>query len=318
MQFYDIFNGDADGLCALHQLRLDEPRASRLITGVKRDTGLVARAGAAAGDEMTVLDCPLTRNRDAVAVLLEHGVHIRYFDHHDPGPIPQHPNFKAVIDTAPNVCSSLLVDRYLDGRHRAWAVVAAFGDNLVSAAQQAAAPLRLAAGQVLRLKELGECLNYNAYGESVADLHYDPADLYETMRRYPDPLDFVVDEPVFEVLRQGYSDDLYRAEEVKPIAEAAGYAVYTLPDAAWARRVSGVFANRLAQQHPLQAHAILTQRGEGFSVSVRAPIAAPRGADELCREFESGGGRVGAGGINFLPQTDFDRLVTALRRRYGA
>ncbi len=32
-----MFNGDADGICALHQLRLRKPLRSLLITGVKRD-----------------------------------------------------------------------------------------------------------------------------------------------------------------------------------------------------------------------------------------------------------------------------------------
>jgi hypothetical protein len=29
--YFDVFNGDADGLCALHQLSLAEPRAARLV-----------------------------------------------------------------------------------------------------------------------------------------------------------------------------------------------------------------------------------------------------------------------------------------------
>ena len=55
MQFYDIFNGDADGICALQQLRLEEPRAATLVTGVKR-TCAARRVAAAAGDELTVLE----------------------------------------------------------------------------------------------------------------------------------------------------------------------------------------------------------------------------------------------------------------------
>jgi len=62
MQFYDIFNGDADGICALQQLRLEEPRASVLVTGVKRDVRLLERVNAAAGDELTVLDISLRAN----------------------------------------------------------------------------------------------------------------------------------------------------------------------------------------------------------------------------------------------------------------
>ncbi|RUM38930.1 MAG: acetyltransferase, partial [Desulfobulbus sp.] len=39
---YDVFNGDADGICALHQLRLHDPRPdAHLVTGVKRDICLL-------------------------------------------------------------------------------------------------------------------------------------------------------------------------------------------------------------------------------------------------------------------------------------
>jgi len=37
---YDVFNGDADGVCSLVWLRLSNPKNSKLITGVKRDTSL--------------------------------------------------------------------------------------------------------------------------------------------------------------------------------------------------------------------------------------------------------------------------------------
>ena len=43
MLYIDVFNGDADGVCALHQLRLHNPQESRLVTGVKRDTLLLKR-----------------------------------------------------------------------------------------------------------------------------------------------------------------------------------------------------------------------------------------------------------------------------------
>ena len=48
MRRIDVFNGDADGLCALHQLVLDEgaePGAS-FTTGVKRDIALVGNVRA--------------------------------------------------------------------------------------------------------------------------------------------------------------------------------------------------------------------------------------------------------------------------------
>ncbi len=53
---YDIFNGDADGIIALLQLRLANPIDSKLVTGVKRDIKLVQSIDVQAGDSLTVLD----------------------------------------------------------------------------------------------------------------------------------------------------------------------------------------------------------------------------------------------------------------------
>jgi hypothetical protein len=315
---YDIFNGDADGICALHQLRLEAPRPVELVTGVKRDIRLLERIDAQAGDELTVLDISMRENAAALKGVLAAGARVRYFDHHKAGVIPQHPLLEAHIDTAADVCTSLLVDQHLSGRHRMWAVVGAFGDNLVASAVRAAQPLRLDRTEVARLHELGDCLNYNAYGESLDDLHYHPADLYRTLSRYRDPRHFIFDEPVFNVLRSALADDLYRANEVEPHRVSDGAAVYILPDAAWARRVNGLYGNRLAQANPRRAHAVLVTKGAGFVVSVRASTERPLGAGALCEQFEHGGGREAAGGINNLAATDLDRFIAAFERAYAS
>lgn len=316
MKFYDIFNGDADGICALHQLRLEEPRAAELVTGVKRDIELVARVDAQAGDRLTVLDISLRSNAAAVRRALERGAHLQYFDHHAAGDLPRHPGFDAHIDTAPDVCTSLLVDRHLSGKHRLWAVVAAFGDNLVESAIRAALPLQLDHTELARLHELGEAINYNAYGETVEDLHYHPADLYRVIAPYSDPRHFILDEPVFEVLKQAGAEDLARAEDMPPEFATDAAALYVLPDAAWSRRVNGVFGNRLAQAEPQRAHAVLVTRPDGYAVSVRAPRNKPVGADSLCLAFATGGGRQAAAGINRLPRDELARFADAFRGAY--
>jgi len=313
MAFYDIFNGDADGICALHQLRLNEPRAADLVTGTKREIRLVERVTAGAGDELTVLDVSFDTNRAGVLRALQAGARVRYFDHHFAGEIPGNDLLEAEIDTAADVCTSLIVDRTLNGGYRAWAVVAAFGDNLAQAATLAAAPLGLAPHALAQLRELGECINYNAYGDSVEDLHYHPIDLYRALTPYADPLRFIAGEPVFEVLREGMHDDLFRASEARRHFEDERHALVLLPDAAWSRRVSGILGNRLAQEHPGRAHAVLTAKPGGFLVSVRAPLARPAGADALCRQFESGGGRAAAGGVNHLPSNELERFTRAFR-----
>ena len=87
MSHYDVFNGDADGICALVQLRHAEPRESTLVTGVKRDISLLKQVDAQAGDSITVLDVSLDKNRDALQQVLEAGAEVFYCDHHFAGDI---------------------------------------------------------------------------------------------------------------------------------------------------------------------------------------------------------------------------------------
>ncbi|NCA68576.1 MAG: acetyltransferase [Sphingobacteriia bacterium] len=314
MTNYDVFNGDADGLCALQQLRLAEPLEAQLVTGVKRDIALLERIEARAGDRLTVLDLSFDKNRDAVARLLEQGAWIRYFDHHHAGEIPVHPRLETHIETRADRGTSLLVDMALQGAHRAWAVVGTFGDNFDATARQAAAPLGLAAADLERLRALGIYLNYNGYGETLEDLWIAPDALFRQLSHYRDPLEFIATEPTFALLQAGYQDDMAQARAVTPVFADHGCRLYCLPAAAWARRASGVLANDLAQAAPGQAHAILTQRATGgFIVSVRAPLARPDGADRLCRAFPGGGGRRAAAGINHLSDDAFDTFLERFR-----
>ena len=66
MTHFDVCNGDADGLCALHQLRLAFPKKSRLITSVKRDIALLHRVSAQSSDTVTVLDISFDVNRSDI------------------------------------------------------------------------------------------------------------------------------------------------------------------------------------------------------------------------------------------------------------
>lgn len=317
MTHYDAFNGDADGLCALHQLRLAQPLASVLVTGVKRDIALLKRIDARAGDAVTALDIAVEKNAGPLAELLVRGVKVRWFDHHNPGEMPVHPNFHATIDTAAEVCTSLLVDRELGGQYRPWAVAAAFGDNLHEAARKAAEPMGYGAEQLDALRELGECLNYNGYGDSLEDLHFHPADLYRGLHAYVDPFTFIRESSEFPTLREGYAADMAQARAVTPAEVRPSGAIVILPDAPWARRASGVYANELAITHPGRAHALLTRSPKGhYVVSVRAPFRNRTGADDLCKRFETGGGRKAAAGINILPEARIADFIAAFFETY--
>jgi len=314
---YDAFNGDADGLCALHQLRLAEPVKSTLITGVKRDTQLLKKIDAQPGDEIVAVDIAVARNATQLEAALAKGVRVRWFDHHASGTLPVHPNFHATIDTSADICTSLLMDRHLNGAYRAWAVAAAFGDNLHDAARRAAEPLGLGRSRLDDLRELGECLNYNGYGDSLEDLHFHPADLYRAMQPYADPFDFLHEAAEFHTLRTGYLLDMVQARSIRAAEVRPSGAVYVLPDEPWARRVSGVYANDLASTQPQRAHAVLTRSSQGYyTVSVRAPMVDRRGADQLCKQFETGGGRAAAAGINILPEARIPDFIHAFFLAY--
>ncbi len=131
---YDVFNGDADGICALHQLRLMYPLHATLVTGVKREIQLLQNFQSKAGDQITVLDISLDANIDALKQHLSHGAQVSYFDHHTAALSFTHPGLTFHWDDAVDVCTSILVDRYLQGKFAIWANVAAFGDNLISIA----------------------------------------------------------------------------------------------------------------------------------------------------------------------------------------
>ena len=313
MRTIDVFNGDADGLCALHQLRLAEPADSELVTGLKREIGLLERVTAGAGARVTVLDVSLDRNRAALERLLAAGAQVRYIDHHHAGALPVHPRLELQIDTSPRLCTSLLVDRLLGGRFAAWAIVGAYGDNLRTVAEAKAQAQGFDAAKAAVLAELGEAINYNAYGETVADVAIHPRELYLRLRRFADPFAFHADDPIVATLVGRRRDDLARAAAVGPRVADDRVAVIELPDAAWSGRVLGTFAHQLAIHRPQRAHAVLRARADGrFTVSLRAPLASPCGADALARRF-GGGGRAGAAGIDGLPAAQVDALIAALR-----
>ncbi|NOX08343.1 MAG: DHH family phosphoesterase [Gammaproteobacteria bacterium] len=317
MKKIDVFNGDADGICALHQLRLANPVESVLVTGVKRDIALLKKVQAEAGDYITVLDISLDKNRDELTRLLNQDAEMIYFDHHFAGDIPQYKSLEVHIDTSPDVCTSLLVNEYLDGQYLAWAVTAAFGDNLFSAAEAAASPLQLGKDQLEQLKLLGTCINYNGYGSSLDDLIFAPDALYQLIKPYENPFDFIAQEAGYQQLLQAYQDDFARVGALRPAYEDEGHTLYILPDEKWARRVSGIYANDLAQKTPGRAHAVLTEKAnQNYLVSVRAPLNNKTGADILCRQFATGGGRQAAAGINDLPQSEYEAFLAAFKQSF--
>jgi len=315
---YDVFNGDADGICALQQLRLQAPRDAELVSGLKREIDLLRRVEAKADDEITVLDVSLDKNREALLGALDAGARVFYADHHYAGEIPEHPGLDCHIDTASDTCTSLIVNRLLDNAQARWAVVGAYGDNFDRPAAELGKSIGLSGAELDSLQQLGVCLNYNGYGFEIEDLLYHPADLFRLLRGYANPLDFVAEEAGYAKLLAQYREDMRLAGTAVADSETSAGAVYILPNESWAKRIVGVMGNDLAKRFAERAHALLVDMGDGnYRVSVRAPYSTKQGADELCRQFDTGGGRKAAAGINELPAESLSRFVERFDAQFG-
>ncbi len=319
---FDVFNGDADGICALHQLRLAEPRAAILITGAKRQIALLARVAEtlrAAGAvpvrprRVTVLDIAIERNRPALDALLADGARVEWFDHHEPGIIPADPALVAHIDTDPEVCTSILVDRQLGGRFRRWAICAAFGDGMAGPA--ASLSERLSREQSLSISELdqlrviGEAINYNAYAADTGTALLDSAEFYRRLAGITDPLD-LADWPLIVALTRMSARDLGEALRGGPILDLPTGAAWLLPPTLSARRARGVIAQHLKTQARDRTVMIVAPDGKGHvDISLRCPVGAPRPASAFARRYDGGGGRATAAGIDRLPITALENLL---------
>lgn len=310
-RYIDVCNGDADGLCATVQWRLHDPAAARLITGLKRDIALLGRVQAQAGDQVNVFDVSMQRNQAALRALLDAGVHIRYADHHATGEIPVHPLLSAHIDLASDTCTSLIIDKLLDGAYRAWALVGAYGDNLTAVADALGAASGYASAHCQALRHLGEAINYNAYGEDESQVCIAPVRLFGLMLSHADPMAFIAQQPIAKALLSQRDQDMREALGQQPSWQNERGAIYLLPNEAWSHRASGSLANHLANAAPHRAHAVITHGKDGhYMVSVRAPLMQPFGADVLCRRF-GGNGRARSAGIDALPEADLQRLIDA-------
>ena len=324
MADFDLFNGDADGIFSLVQLRQVEPRPeAERITGVKRDIKLFSRIAdrVSEGDRITALDISMAKNTDALVHCLEAGAHVFYCDHHQTGDVPKSDRLSVLTDDSKVTCTAFLVDGHLGGAKADWAVCGAYGDNFPTLAEAIArrAGLDLPMGE---LRELGELVNYNAYGLEPDDLHIHPAALFETLVAYPGPESFVADRPAaLERLKTGYGEDWEIAQSARELDVTPAGQVLSLPEGAASNRISGLFGNALVDEEPGQAFAILTELstdgGPAYRISIRAPRARRTGsAADLAARF-GGGGRAAAAGIDALPEAQLGPFIDAFREAFA-
>lgn len=323
MADFDLFNGDADGIFSLLQLRQVDPRLdAELITGVKRDIKLFPRIAdrVQIGDRVTGLDISMAKNTAGLVKVLEAGAEVLYIDHHQTGDVPESDRLTVLTSDAKESCTAFLADGYLKGAKSAWAICGAYGDNFQGLAARIAKARSLDV-PMGRLRELGELVNYNAYGLTTDDLHYHPADLYRILLAYPGPVEFLDDNhEAFETLSAGYKSDWDVAQSAREVDISDAGQILVLPAKPASNRISGLFGNALVDEEPEKAFAVLTELG-GESPAYRVSIRAPRGravgsAADLAVKF-GGGGRAAAAGIDDLPEDDLDAFAKAFRDAFA-
>lgn len=321
----DVFNGDADGIFSLIQLRKVNPIAAekqRLVTGVKRDISLVSKISDAEASQakITVLDISFDKNEREVARVLTQAESVFYCDHHQAKKLFEDKRLTTVINTDPAVCTALLINDYLQNAQALWAVAAAYGDGLDDSAERLADELKLTMAQKASLKELGMLVNYNGYGNTQADLHYPPAELYKNLMTYDNPFAVIADATSpYAQLKAGYDADLANAQAMPVQSEAKAVFVVELPNAPWANRINGTYGNILAAENRDKAIVIASDNSQnGLTISLRAPKNNPYGAADICSQFATGGGREGAAGINALPITELSRFVQLVSQTYSS
>lgn len=321
---YDVFNGDADGIIALLQLRLSEPKHSELVSGIKRDIALLERVPLALVSAVTVLDVSMDKNHEALVSLLARSIPVTYIDHHKATCPPQSRFLTSYIDLDANTCTALIVDQLLEGQHRLWAIAAAYGDNMIISAEALADIENLTRIDRDFLREFGTLINYNGYGEKLEDLHFSPVDLYQALLHYSNPFECRTDrDSPYYALLAAFQRDEGAVNEATILFESPWLQVIELPATVAARRMSGTFINRLANETTSRAHITLVARESSdvdgelcYTVSVRAPLDNKQGAAAICSSFASGGGREAAGGINQLPQASIPALIEAALKQY--
>ena len=314
---YDVFNGDADGICSLIQLRLFNPKNSKLITGVKRDVYLLKKIRPVRQDSVTVLDISMKKNYQEVLDFLELGVNVFYADHHQNGDLLTHKNFRSYINKSSNICTSLIINQYLSGKYQKWAIVGAYGDGMDESARIIANNIGLSKDDREQLKLLGECINYNSYGTNESDLFYHPTVLYNKLKSSLNPIDFIRNEPdIYSNLLNNYHIDMYKAKAILPEVKSDNFSVIILPDELWSKRIIGVYANLLMHSDKNCAHALMIpNKDKDYLVGVRAPYNNKVGADILCSMF-GGGGRKGAAGINNLPRQEKNNFIKEFKKKF--
>ncbi len=293
------------------------PKDSEVFTGVKRDVKLLRHCTNIENARFTVFDISLLSNRDNVNTILNKGNSIRWFDHHEPGDTDLGDDFEIFVDADPNCCTNILVDKFLEGLYRPWTICGAYGDNLHEQAEKLNPCFN--ESSMSQLKEIGETLNYNGYGNKESDLTVHPKDVYLDIKNYESPFQYRDKSDVYYKIHTQMKSDEAELSSSEIMHDTQTGKVILLPDSRASIRYSGIYSNEQTTNNPDKAFAILTLvDGENYRISIRSPKTNPYGASKLALQFPTGGGREKAAGVNELPISELNQFIEKFEEVYGA
>lgn len=341
-----VFNGDADGIIAQHLLKLKLGSPDLRITGYKRDIQLLRKIPPSKSAQIHVLDISLKQNLEFLPALFtaasndgelgsQGNVAVTWYDHHDAGIGYAHPNLRLHIEESAGTCTAVIVNAVLSHQFPFWAAMAAYGDNIPTTAEAILRPLKITDLEKLQLRKAGVLLNYNAYGEQLGDVLFEPLaianqlDAMSLNSHSMGALEFAFEPTIFGPLEDQFLKDEAEFQNLQPMDQTPFSEVYAVPAKDWARRFSATWANALILQNPTIALAIMHQGEDGsYMVSIRAPRVAVRphekkigeeakSAAALAGEFPTGGGRKLAAGINRLASADVQKFIQRFRNYFA-
>ncbi len=96
--------------------------------------------------------------------------------------------------------------------------------------------------------------------------------MFKALQPFSDPFEFYHASGELNQLREGFRNDMRKAESELPVRQTSAGRIYQFQNQAWCRRVSGVYSNQVAREAPDLAHALLVERKDGnFFWLVSAP-----------------------------------------------
>ena len=264
----------------------------------------------------TVFDVSLLSNIEYVKQILKKKNKIKWFDHHEPGETNLGKNFSIKVDSDPNCCTNILVDKHIDGLHRPWTICGAFGDNLHEQAEK----LNPCFDEqtMYKLKEIGETLNYNGYGNKESDLTVHPKDVYLDLKQYESPFRYRSKSEIYNKIYTQMKSDEKELSSSEILHETNTGKIILLPDTKASIRYSGIYSNQQTTDNPDKAFAILTlTNNDNYRISIRSPKNNPYGASKLALSFPTGGGREKvATGVNELPKDQLKNFIEKFEETY--